>query len=284
MAVQQHVCADGLRWGRRRRHDRRGADAERRGAPADHRARRGRPAGGQHGGRRHRVQRHAPRGAPHRSARRSSASTAILSVTPYYNRPTPRGHPGPLRGGRQGDRPADRPLQHPVADGHRHAQRPARRARAARRRRARVKQANNDNLALVDGLELYAGNDEMRAPARWTWAAPAASASPATCSGRCCARIVDEPERRARGPRRAVAATLPALNVAPTPSPIKAALELAGLAPAACGCRSSRPTRASATRSAPSSSGTGCWKRRAVDGAARCASSPSAAWGRSART
>ena len=58
---------------------------------------------------------------------------AVLSVTPYYNRPNRRGIAPPLRGGGGGDRQAGRPLQHPAADGDRHAQRPARRAGPDRR-------------------------------------------------------------------------------------------------------------------------------------------------------
>ena len=46
-----------------------------------------------------------------------------------------------------------------------------------------VKQANSDELQLIDGLAILAGNDDILARC-WTWAAPAGSASPATSSGR----------------------------------------------------------------------------------------------------
>ena len=88
---------------------------------------------------------------------------ALLSVNPYYNRPNRRGIIAHYREvGRVADRPivlynipqrtgSDLPndllaelaqLDHIEA----------------------VKQANNDNLAAVDGLRIYAGNDEILAP------------------------------------------------------------------------------------------------------------------------
>ena len=89
-----------------------------------------------------------------------------------------------------------------------------------------VKQANNDNLALIDGLGIYAGNDE----------ALLRTLEIGGCGGICVAshlvgeemrRMVDEPENRA-----AIDASLrdvyAAMGVTTNPIPVKAALELAG--------------------------------------------------------
>ena len=56
---------------------------------------------------------------------------ALLSVNPYYNRPSRRGIVRHYEEVVPGHGPADRPLQHPAADGVRPSQRPARRTRPA---------------------------------------------------------------------------------------------------------------------------------------------------------
>ncbi|HET6509250.1 MAG TPA: 4-hydroxy-tetrahydrodipicolinate synthase [Baekduia sp.] len=89
-----------------------------------------------------------------------------------------------------------------------------------------VKQANNDNLALIDGLGVYAGNDE----------AFLRTLELGGCGGILVAshlvgnemrRMVDEPENRA-----AIDASLrdlyAVMGVTTNPIPVKAALELAG--------------------------------------------------------
>jgi 4-hydroxy-tetrahydrodipicolinate synthase len=89
-----------------------------------------------------------------------------------------------------------------------------------------VKQANNDNLAPIDGLGIYAGNDEVLLR----------TLEIGGCGGICVAshlvgdemrRMVDEPENRA-----AIDASLrdvyAAMGVTTNPIPVKAALELAG--------------------------------------------------------
>jgi 4-hydroxy-tetrahydrodipicolinate synthase len=89
-----------------------------------------------------------------------------------------------------------------------------------------VKQANNDNLALVDGLGIYAGNDDILLRALEIGG----------CGGICVAshlvgdemrRMVDEPAGRAEidASLRDVYA---AMGVTTNPIPVKAALELAG--------------------------------------------------------
>jgi 4-hydroxy-tetrahydrodipicolinate synthase len=89
-----------------------------------------------------------------------------------------------------------------------------------------VKQANNDNLAPIDGLGLYGGNDEILLR----------TLEIGGCGAICVAshlvgdemrRMVDEPENRA-----AIDASLrdvyAAMGVTTNPIPVKAALELAG--------------------------------------------------------
>jgi 4-hydroxy-tetrahydrodipicolinate synthase len=151
----------------------------------------------------------------------------ILSVTPYYNRPTPRGilaHFGEVA------RATDRPIilyNIPSRTGTdmpnellaELAQLPGVSA---------VKQANNANLAMVDGLELYAGNDESVAK----------TLDLGGVGGICVAThllgplfraLVDEPQRRAEV-QEELSGYLPALNRA-NPVSIKAAVEMAGIAP-----------------------------------------------------
>jgi 4-hydroxy-tetrahydrodipicolinate synthase len=89
-----------------------------------------------------------------------------------------------------------------------------------------VKQANNDNLAPVDGLGIYAGNDDILLRALEIGG----------CGGICVAshlvgeemrRMVDEPENRA-----AIDASLrdvyAAMGVTTNPIPVKAALQMSG--------------------------------------------------------
>src|ERR1044072_5559501 len=87
---------------------------------------------------------------------------ALLSVNPYYNRP---GRRGIVAHYREVSRAADRPIvlyntpQRTGSDMPNDLL-----AELAQLDHVEgVKQANNDNLALVDGLELYAGNDEILA-------------------------------------------------------------------------------------------------------------------------
>jgi 4-hydroxy-tetrahydrodipicolinate synthase len=151
----------------------------------------------------------------------------ILTVTPYYNRPTPRGiiahftevsratdlpiilYNIPTRTGT--DMPNDLLAELAQLDGV-----------------MAVKQANNANLAPVDGLDLYAGNDEI--VARTLDMGGAGGICVAThLLGPLFRALVDEPERRA-AVQDELSGYLPALNRA-NPVSIKAAIEMAGLAP-----------------------------------------------------
>jgi 4-hydroxy-tetrahydrodipicolinate synthase len=151
----------------------------------------------------------------------------VLSVTPYYNRPTPRGivahftevakatdvaivlYNLPTRTGT--DMPNELLAELAQLDGV-----------------SAVKQANNANLAMVDGLELYAGNDET--VARTLDLGGVGGICVAThLLGPLFRALVDEPERRA-AVQEELMTYLPALNRA-NPVSIKAAIELTGLAP-----------------------------------------------------
>jgi 4-hydroxy-tetrahydrodipicolinate synthase len=150
---------------------------------------------------------------------------AMLSVTPYYNRPNRRGI---VRHFEQVAKATDRPIVLYNI--------PARTATdmpndllaelAQIEHVEGVKQANNANLALIDGLDLYAGNDETLCEVL----------DLGGVGGICVAthivgdemrRMVDEPERR-----REIDAELrdvyQALTVTSSPIPVKAALNLLG--------------------------------------------------------
>ena len=167
------------------------------------------------------------RHAVHLTARATELGVdGVLSVTPYYNRPTPRGiiahftevakatdvpivlYNIPSRTGT--DMPNELLAEL--------AQLPNVSA---------VKQANNANLALVEGLDLYAGNDEI--VARTLDLGGAGGICVAThLLGPLFRALVDEPERRAEV-QAELSRYLPALNRA-NPVSIKAAIEMAGLA------------------------------------------------------
>jgi 4-hydroxy-tetrahydrodipicolinate synthase len=167
------------------------------------------------------------RHAVHLTARANELGVdGVLSVTPYYNRPTPRGiiahftevskatdvpiilYNIPSRTGT--DMPNEllaelAQLPHVSA----------------------VKQANNANLGLVEGLELYAGNDEI--VARTLDMGGVGGICVAThLLGPLFRALVDEPHRRAEV-QEELSRYLPPLNRA-NPVSIKAAIEMAGLA------------------------------------------------------
>jgi 4-hydroxy-tetrahydrodipicolinate synthase len=150
---------------------------------------------------------------------------AVLSVTPYYNKPNRRGL---LRHYEAVSQAADVPIilynipSRVVIDVPNDLL-----AELAQLDHVEyVKQANDDNLAPIDGLGIYAGNDE----------ALLRTLEIGGCGGICVAshlvgeemrRMVDEPENRAEidASLRDVYA---AMGVTTNPIPVKAALELAG--------------------------------------------------------
>ncbi|HEY4280522.1 MAG TPA: 4-hydroxy-tetrahydrodipicolinate synthase [Conexibacter sp.] len=89
-----------------------------------------------------------------------------------------------------------------------------------------VKQANADNLALVDGLDLYAGNDDIFADVLDLGGAGGILVA-SHVVGDQMRRMIDEPENRREidGELREVYA---AMGVTTNPTPVKAALNLLG--------------------------------------------------------
>jgi 4-hydroxy-tetrahydrodipicolinate synthase len=150
---------------------------------------------------------------------------ATLSVTPYYVKPNRRGIVAHYR---EVARATDRPvLLYNI---------PARTATdmpndllaelAQIEHIDGVKQANNDNLALVDGLDLYAGNDD--AFARTLDLGGAGGILVAShVVGDEMRRMVDEPARRHEIDER-LRPVYAAMAVTTNPIPVKAALNLLG--------------------------------------------------------
>ena len=89
-----------------------------------------------------------------------------------------------------------------------------------------VKQANNDNLAPVDGLSIYAGNDEILA-AVLDMGEPGGILTASHIVGAEMRRMVDEPAERA-AIHNSLLPVFEALSVAPAAVSNKAALNLLG--------------------------------------------------------
>ena len=150
---------------------------------------------------------------------------ALLSVNPYYNRPNRRGllaHYGEV------SRTADRPIvlynipQRTGADLSNELL-----AELAQLEHVdAVKQANNSQLALVDGLELYAGNDDILARTLDLGGAGGILVA-SHVVGPQMRRMVDEPERRPSIAQE-LEGVLAALGIAPAATTVKAALGLLG--------------------------------------------------------
>ncbi len=90
-----------------------------------------------------------------------------------------------------------------------------------------VKQANNDNLALIDGLELYAGNDDAFLPTLELGGAGGVLVA-SHIVGDEMRRMVDEPENRAEIDQR-LRDIYTLMGLTTNPIPVKAAIELIGL-------------------------------------------------------
>ena len=150
----------------------------------------------------------------------------VLSVNPYYNRPSRRGI---IRHFEEVNRATDRPIvlynipQRTGSD----MPNDLLAELAQLENVAAVKQSNQDNLAKIDGLEIYAGNDDMLADVL-DLGEPGGVLVAAHLLGEELRRMVDEPERR-----REVDASLQDvyrdLAVAPLACSTKAALNLIGL-------------------------------------------------------
>ena len=150
---------------------------------------------------------------------------AVLSVTPYYNKPNRRGI---IAHYSEVSKATDKPIilynipSRVVIDVPNDLL-----AELAQLDHVEyVKQANNDNLAPVDGLGVYAGNDEVLLR----------TLEIGGCGGICVAshlvgdemrRMVDEPENRA-AIDESLRDIYAAMGVTTNPIPVKAALELAG--------------------------------------------------------
>jgi 4-hydroxy-tetrahydrodipicolinate synthase len=151
---------------------------------------------------------------------------AVLVVTPYYNKPNRRGL---VRHYEAVARATDKPVVLYNI--------PSRTATdmpndllaelAQIDNIAAVKQANNANLAPVDGLDLYAGNDDVFARTLDMGGAGGILVA-SHVVGDEMRRMVDEPENRAQIDAE-LQDVFKALSVTTNPIPVKAALEMLGL-------------------------------------------------------
>jgi 4-hydroxy-tetrahydrodipicolinate synthase len=151
---------------------------------------------------------------------------ALLSVNPYYNRPSRRGI---VRHYEEVDRATDLPIllynipQRTASD----LSNDLLAELAQLEHIVGVKQANPDNLAKIDGMQIYAGNDDLLADVL-DLGEPGGVLTGSHFFGEEMHRMVDEPDAR-----REIDASLQDvfrdLSVAPLASSIKAGLNLLGL-------------------------------------------------------
>ncbi|MDP2709681.1 MAG: 4-hydroxy-tetrahydrodipicolinate synthase [Solirubrobacteraceae bacterium] len=166
------------------------------------------------------------RHAVHLTARACElGADALLSVNPYYNRPNRRGIVAHYRAVADA---ADRPIvlynipQRTGSD----LPNDLLAELAQLDHIEAVKQANNDNLAQVDGLRIYAGNDEILARVLDMGEAGGILVA-SHVVGPQMRRMVDEPAERA-AIHESLLGVFEALSVAPAAISAKAALNLLG--------------------------------------------------------
>jgi 4-hydroxy-tetrahydrodipicolinate synthase len=150
---------------------------------------------------------------------------ALLSVNPYYNRPNRRGIVAHYRAV---SRAADRRIvlynipQRTGSD----LPNDLLAELAQLDHIEAVKQANNDNLAPIEGLRIYAGNDEILA-AVLDMGEPGGILTASHIVGPEMRRMVDEPDRRA-AIHESLLPVFAAMSVAPAAVTNKAALNMLG--------------------------------------------------------
>lgn len=167
------------------------------------------------------------RHAVHLTAKATEAGAhGVLSVTPYYNRPNRRGL---IRHYEEVAKSTDLPIllyNIPVRTGT-DMPNDLLAELAQIDNIVGVKQANNDNLAMVDGLQLYAGNDEVLAKVLDLGGSGGILVA-SHIVGPELRRMVDEPENR-EDIHESLLPVFAALSVAPAAISTKAALDLMGL-------------------------------------------------------
>jgi 4-hydroxy-tetrahydrodipicolinate synthase len=151
---------------------------------------------------------------------------ALLSVNPYYNRPNRRGI---IRHFEEVNRATDRPIvlynipQRTAAD----MDNELLAELAQLEHVAAVKQANPANLQRIDGISIYAGNDDMLADVL-DLGEPGGVLTSTHLFGEEMRRMVDEPERR-REIHASLRDAFDDLCLAPLAASLKAALGMLGI-------------------------------------------------------
>jgi 4-hydroxy-tetrahydrodipicolinate synthase len=151
---------------------------------------------------------------------------ALLSVNPYYNRPSRRGL---IRHYEEVDRATNLPIllyNIPQRTGQ-DLPNDLLAELAQLEHIVGVKQANHANLAKIDGLQIYAGNDDMLADVL-DLGEPGGVLTSTHVFGDAFRRMVDEPERR-REIHESLSDVFRDMAIAPAACTCKAALNLIGI-------------------------------------------------------